>query len=276
MKVNQVVQSLEQLQQELERLAPAVDHVEAARKVTEALSSIPGQHQELVTQLLATYESRIAELNGVVETFGSEAKSALDKVRQANEKSLEDYQGAARSSIDKQKAEMTAYQEKAQEVQATFYRDLSLGLEKLQNTINEESGKAYQAIQEENKIATQLHQSIEEYHGKIHAIDFPTRLDKLDATVSGIMAATQTTQGRVDNLESRTSEKLAALSTSIGKLESTTSEKLAALSTSVENEQKALAASIEKANKSTRTLLIVSIVLSVLTLVAVAYLFTRT
>lgn len=114
-----------------------------------------------------------------------------------------------------------------------------------------------QAIQTELESLQKLQAELRSYHDAIVAINFPTRLDKIDSTVSGIMAATQTTQGRVDNLERATSEKLTALTSA------------------VEKQQVELMASIAKANKSTRTLLFISIVFSVVVLAAIAYLLTR-
>jgi chromosome segregation ATPase len=200
---SKVQEALEQLHRELERLAPAVNHIEAARKVTEGVAKLP-------------------------ELFDEESRS-----------NAELYIGMFHQYKGK----------------------IDLHVEELEKAIfifKEDSEVLTSAMTEETEALTQLRQRIAEYQEKIAAIDFPTRLDKLDATVSGIMAATQTTQGRVDNLER------------------TTSEKLNVLSAAVENQQKALVASIEKANKSTRTLLVVSIVLSVLLIAAVGYLLTRT
>lgn len=199
---SKVQEALEQLHRELERLAPAVNHIEAARKVTEEVVKLPELFEE---------ESR------------SNAKLYVELFHQ--------YKGKIDLHVEE--------------------------LEKAIFIFKEDSEGLTSSMTEETQKLTELRQRVAEYHEKIASIDFPTRLDKLDATVSGIMAATQTTQGRVDNLER------------------TTSEKVSALSAAVENQQKAVVANIEKANKSTRTLLMVSIVLLVLLLAAVIYLLTR-
>jgi chromosome segregation ATPase len=200
---SKVQEALEQLHRELERLAPAVNHIEAAQEVTSHVAKLPELFREDAVLSEERYSAAIHLYQQQLDYHAAELSQALEKFQQ-------------------------------------------------------ESGELTSAMSEEGKQLTELRQRISEYQEKIAAIDFPTRLDKLDAIVSGIMAATQTTQGRIDNLER------------------TTAEKLSALSVAVENQQKALATSIEKANKSTRTLLIVSIVLSVLLIAAVVYLFTRT
>jgi hypothetical protein len=135
---------------------------------------------------------------------------------------------------------------------------MSETLLKVETTVADTSGKIESTVLAQVDAVTALCDRIATYLKKLEEIDFPTRLDKLDATISGVMAATQTTQGRVDNLERATSEKLTALTSAM------------------EKQQTELTASIAKANKSTRTLLFISIVLSVVVLAAIAYLLTRT
>jgi hypothetical protein len=257
MAVSQIVQSLEQLQQELQRLAPAVDHVEAASKVTSALAGIPEQHQEMINHLVSNHKSRIDELNGLVKAVSEKAESTLTVANQSHQKSLEDYQATTRSFVEEKRREVASYMKEIREIQDSFFSDLKAKLDNLQSTIKDESSATYEEMREETTRITELRSAIESYLQKVVAIDFPTRLEKLDATVSGIMAATQTTQGRVDNLERATSEKLTALTSAM------------------EKQQTELMAAIAKANKSTRTLQIVSIVLSIIVLAAIAYLLIR-
>ena len=62
-----------------------------------------------------------------------------------------------------------------------------------------------------DSIALQI-ESINKLTDKLDKVDFPTRLDKLDANIAGIMAAIQSTQSRLDNVERNLSDKMRDLS----------------------------------------------------------------
>jgi len=69
----------------------------------------------------------------------------------------------------------------------------------------EDSGKKLLRVQE-------LVEELKALRKKIDAVDFPIRLDKLDANVSGIMAAVQSVQSRIDNMERNFLDKLRDIS----------------------------------------------------------------
>ena len=113
------------------------------------------------------------------------------------------------------------------------------------------------AIGSELEAIKAVRSKIEDYHKAVVAVDFPTRLDKLDATTAGIMAATQTTQNRVDNLERATTEKLTAVSTKL------------------DNHEKLLSELVIATGKANRSLYVVLVFLVISVLAAVAYLVIR-
>jgi hypothetical protein len=53
-----------------------------------------------------------------------------------------------------------------------------------------------------------LKKTIKDFHIEIVRINFPERLDKMDANVAGIMAAVQAIQGRLDLLERNLADRL--------------------------------------------------------------------
>ena len=65
----------------------------------------------------------------------------------------------------------------------------------------ETTSKTVDEAKELNKSAVLLIQSVESLKEKLDKVDFPVRLDKIDATVSGINTGIQNIQGRVDTLE---------------------------------------------------------------------------
>ena len=52
-----------------------------------------------------------------------------------------------------------------------------------------------------NKVTKDLVQAVNRFLEKVDKIDFPTRLDKVDATISGINAGIQNIQSRFDSIE---------------------------------------------------------------------------
>ena len=81
--------------------------------------------------------------------------------------------------------------EKIEKLEKKFENDLSVNFQKTEKNTN--------------KIAVDTASAI-------HNLNLPTRLDKLDANVAGIMAAIQSTQSRLDNVERNLSDKMRDLS----------------------------------------------------------------
>ena len=139
MASEKVLQSLETLHRELEKLGPAIEHVETAKKIAETVKDIPHKHFELIKSVKETDENFKKELK---EQLKSEASKITVEVNQIIH-SLKDAQGLLKSEI--------------------------IDLEKLKKTIKD-------------------------FHVEIVRINFPERLDKMDANVAGIMAAVQAIQ----------------------------------------------------------------------------------
>ena len=153
MASEKVLQSLETLHKELEKLGPAIEHVETAKKIAETVKDIPHKHFELIESVKETDENFKKELK---EQLKSEASKITVEVNQIIY-SLKDTQGLLKSEI--------------------------IDLEKLKKTIKD-------------------------FHVEIVRINFPERLDKMDANVAGIMAAVQAIQGRLDLLERNIADRL--------------------------------------------------------------------
>ena len=64
-----------------------------------------------------------------------------------------------------------------------------------------------------NKAASNLLSSVDGLMKKLDKVDFPVRLDKLDATVSGINAGIQNIQGRIDTLERNIKDEIGQVKT---------------------------------------------------------------
>jgi len=153
MASQQVISALESLHHELEKLEPAIKHVETARQVTEIVKVIPQKHVELLKEVKANDANHKDELKNL---FTKE----LAAITEENKK------------LTKTTSEI------------------------LQNSKTEQDA------------LSKLRHEVKRFHERVANINFPERLDKLDANIAGIMAAIQSVQGRLDNLEHNITDRL--------------------------------------------------------------------
>jgi chromosome segregation ATPase len=153
MASEKVLQSLEILHRELDKLSPAIEHVHTAQKIAETVKDIPQKHLELIKSVKQTDEDFKKDLK---DQLKSEASKITVEVNQIIQK-FKDTQDLLKGEI--------------------------VDLEKLKKTIKD-------------------------FHVEIVRINFPERLDKMDANISGIMAAVQAVQSRLDILERNITDRL--------------------------------------------------------------------
>lgn len=153
MASKEVLSALESLHRELEKLEPAIKHVEAAQQVTQIIKSIPQKHIDLL-------------------------------------KEIKDNDAA-------HKRELTKVFEQEIKVLAKENKELSETTRKMQSQLKAELAEM-----------SLLREIINDFHVKVEKINFPERLDKLDANVAGIMAAIQSVQSRLDNIERNITDRL--------------------------------------------------------------------
>ena len=146
MASQQVLNALEELHQELNKLEPAIKHIEAAQQVILTAKGIPQKHLELI--------------NDLKELFSQELKVIADENKK-NSKTTSDLQVEVKKEIEE---------------------------------------------------LAKLRQVVALFHDKVIQINFPERLDKVDANIAGIMAAIQSTQSRLDNVERNLSDKMRDMS----------------------------------------------------------------
>ncbi len=153
MASQEVLTALETLHREIEKLEPAIKHVEMAQQVTQTVKEIPQKHLELLQEV---------------------------------------------KSIDAKHKD---------ELKDLFAKELSCITEenkKLQKT----TSQIQQQVKLEQEVLAKLNETIRSFHERVEKINFPERLDKLDANVAGIMAAIQSVQSRLDGLERNIVDRL--------------------------------------------------------------------
>lgn len=153
MASEKVLQSLEALHRELDKLSPAIEHVHTAQKIAETVKDIPSKHLELIKSVKKTDEDFKTDLSEKLKQEASKITVEVNHIIQ----SFKDTQGMLKAEI--------------------------IDLDKLKKTIKD-------------------------FHVEIMRINFPERLDKMDANVAGIMSAVQAIQGRLDIVERNLTDRI--------------------------------------------------------------------
>jgi chromosome segregation ATPase len=162
MASTEVINALNNLQKELDRLEPALQHIEATIKVTNLVKEIPNKHLEFVTLLNELDKSLKGDL---VKYFRDE----VEIIKNSN----------------------------------------SAVADNIGNLLNRLNAHV-------DKIAG-LNNQIESFHNRVEKINFPERLDKVDATVSGINIGLQNLQTVLLGISTGTQELRKELIASIEK-----------------------------------------------------------
>jgi t-SNARE complex subunit (syntaxin) len=96
MASQQVITALETLHRELEKLEPAIKHIETAQLVTETVKQIPGKHVELMEEIRKRDSRHKDEL---VKSFNTEAK-LLTQENKTVVKATKDLQALVKLEIE--------------------------------------------------------------------------------------------------------------------------------------------------------------------------------
>lgn len=153
MASQEVLSALETLHREIEKLEPAIKHVETAQQVTQTVKAIPQKHVELLQEVKSNDAKHKDELKNL---FAKELSGFTEENK------------------------------------------------KLQKTTTE----IQLQVKLEQEALAKLKETVKSFHERVEKINFPERLDKLDANVAGIMAAIQSVQSRLDGLERNISDRL--------------------------------------------------------------------
>lgn len=153
MPSEEVLTALESLHRELEKLEPAIKHVETAQQITQTVKGIPQKHVELLEEL--------------------------------------------KDSDTKHKGEL----------KDLFTNEL-IGITDENKKISKTTTEIQLQVKTEQELLSKLKDTIQEYYKRIENVNFPERLDKLDANIAGIMSAIQAVQSRLDGLERNIIDRL--------------------------------------------------------------------
>ena len=205
MASQEVLTALESLHREIEKLEPAIKHVETAQQVTQIVKAIPQKHVELLQEVKSNDAKHKDELKNL---FAKELSGFTEENK------------------------------------------------KLQKTTTE----IQQQVKLEQEALAKLKETVQSFHERVEKINFPERLDKLDANVAGIMAAIQSVQSRLDGLERNISDRLRDM-------QDYQKETRAALQSGLEQTKTALQTAVETTAKKQQTLTYITWALVVVAIV---------
>lgn len=110
---------------------------------------------------------------------------------------------------------LSVFLEEVKKNDLKFKADLVKQLEKVIRELSEETKnlqdetKVIQAeVRDEITQIKTLCEIIKKFHDKVEQINFPERLDKLDANIAGLLAALHAVQSRIETLERNISDKI--------------------------------------------------------------------
>jgi chromosome segregation ATPase len=205
MASQEVITALESLHREIEKLEPAIKHVETAQQVTQTVKAIPQKHVELLTEVKNNDAKHKEELKNL---FAKELSGFTDENKKL--------------------------QKKTTEIQ--------------------------QQVKLEQEALSKLKETVQSFHDRVEKINFPERLDKLDANVAGIMAAIQSVQNRLDRLERNISDRLRDM-------QDYQKETRTILQSGLEHSKAALQTIVDRASKKQQSLSYITWALVVITII---------
>jgi flagellar biosynthesis chaperone FliJ len=150
MSKEQVIDALTRLQQELSRLEPAVEHIEAAQKVTTAVAEIPELYQKYGVALKDRIEESLEASEKVNRGLQSITNSLLDEIDKER-KALEELRKQVKDFHDK--IELINFPQRLDKIDVSVagimsaVQTLQNRVDNLERTFSEKSQLQLQAVQ---------------------------------------------------------------------------------------------------------------------------------
>jgi hypothetical protein len=215
MSYQNVREALDELHREIQRLEPAITHVETAQQVTQIMSTLPQhylvmleevkkhdlEHKQELLDRYNTDVSRIREQN-------VQLHNSTTSLQQATVQTLADLGTKHLELINELRINDERYKI---DLVRLFSHETAAILDenvKLQNTTAEIQN---QVILEQVALRN-LKDTIKSFHDRVEQINFPERLDGLGANITGLMATIQAIQRRLDVVERNLSDRIKDIS----------------------------------------------------------------
>lgn len=196
-------ETLQELQKQLSQLKPAVTIYKDLEEVALKCASAAERATDLLKHLNSAYPQSLEDLEKkAVEKIEAVAGHAHQTLKTA-ERAISDLEKQAEASI--------AGAKKLMENHLAGSKDLMENLvQETEQKLQTELSRLKEVIEKEILAYRHLVEVSEKLIDKINAIDFPQRLDKIDANVSAINLGIQNIQNRLENVERNLKDEIKA------------------------------------------------------------------
>lgn len=215
MASDKVIQSLETLHRELDKLSPAIEHVKTAQRISETVKDIPNKHLELLKSVKESdenFKKQLKEqLKSEADKVSSEVKQIIQNLKETQNHTSQNISEIAENIENKQIDLIKTVKETDESFKKELKEQLKTEADKVTSEVNQIIQKlndTLTALNSEIIDLEKLKKTINDFHLEITRINFPQRLEKIDANISGIMAAVQAVQSRIDSLERNITDRL--------------------------------------------------------------------
>jgi hypothetical protein len=211
MASQEVLTALESLHREIEKLEPAIKHVETAQQVTELVKTIPRRISQLLNQTEALESRHKSELKNL---FQKELFAIVVENKELQKNTI-DIQRKTKGDIEGLFIWGKDWLKEASDKDSLFKEQLRDLLEDEINKITRENYNLQNSTKEiqkqvvlEQEALMRLREKIEEFFHFIKEINLPQRLDTLDSKVTKIGQDVHSLQIFTDGLERNICELL--------------------------------------------------------------------
>jgi len=208
---SQIVEKLNTVNSELDNLRSVSKQIHTARNETKNVLEITQialknlkQYEESYNQVISQYKTYINAKDGLIEKIG---KINFPVLLDGLNKDINDYNAKVTSSIKTNNEKLEAFGEKIN----TLTKEIAEQKKNLTSQVQElnvKTAKVEKSIIAQNDSVEKLKENIEIFVDSINELKLKDRLDKLDGSVSGIVATIQTINSRLDLVEINIKESI--------------------------------------------------------------------
>ena len=189
----EVQHHLEQLKAKLDKLAPAIELVGTAARVTKLVAGIADDRAEVLKKVQAADDAFREQSRKDFSKMVAEVKIA---VADGNDSVLA-LPDSVKQKLD---AAVKVHEEKLTQASKKYTENLNNLLAKLSETF-QSIAQVQAALKQHAEVITEHNDRFRGFLRDLEAIAFTNRMDKLDASVAGVVLSTQNMQSAVGVLE---------------------------------------------------------------------------
>jgi hypothetical protein len=219
MASKEVLTALETLHREIEKLEPAIKHVEMAQQVTQTLKAIPQKNADLLQDIKINDTKHKNDLKNL---FVTDLTSLSDENKKL-QKTTTEIQLQVKLELEalgKLKETVQSFHERVERINFpekfnNLDTNLSAMMAEIQSAkiqfdiLKQDIYSQLRDIQEsQNETRVALERRLKQIEEFIEGINLPERLHKIDSSITGITLSIQLIQSHIDNFERNIMDRL--------------------------------------------------------------------